>query len=353
MRRVVATATALWALGALLPASALAHSLVRPAGAVVSYLSADATSLNSLVVRTSGNRIEFRDESVDGGMDPGNCTPGDLGQNSWIIQTFCPLGGVQRVRVDLGDREDKATLSLPVSATVLAGSGADSVIAGGASDELSGGEGNDTLDGGGGDDVISGDQGVDSLAGGPGADGITTRDGEPDRVACGDGADTVDADTLDTVAVDCESVTRTPTGPPAGAGADDGRPPRVDVGAPTLQRLGRSRQVRVYATSSERGALSASGALEVGWPRAADQEGRREAREGGRRRGGAHLPPARPSLARGEPGAAARPLGGGAPRGRGHRPGRPVEQARRAADHAGRRRLVGFGRSGARPRCPS
>lgn len=263
MRRVVATAAALWALGALLPASAPAHSLVRPAGAVVSYLSADATSLNSLVVRTSGNRIEFRDESVDGGMDPGSCSPGDLGRNSWIIQTFCPLGGVQRVRVDLGDREDTATLSLEVSATVLAGSGADSVSAGGASDELSGGEGNDTLDGGGGDDVISGDQGVDSLAGGPGADGITTRDGEPDRVVCGDGADTVDADTLDTVAADCESVTRTGTAPPAGAGADDGRPPRVDVGAPTLQRLGRSRQVRVYATSSERGALSASGALEV------------------------------------------------------------------------------------------
>jgi hypothetical protein len=263
VRRVAATATALWALGALLPASALAHSLVRPAGAVVSYLSADATSLNSLVVRTSGNRIEFRDESVDGGMDPGNCTPGELGRNSWIIQTFCPLGGVQRVRVDLGDREDTATLSLPVSATVLAGSGADSVTAGDASDEVSGGDGNDTLDGGGGDDVMSGDQVVDSLAGGPGADGITTRDGESDRVACGDGSDTVDADTLDTVAADCESVTRTATAPPAGAGADDGRPPQVDVGAPTLQRLGRSRQVHVYATSSERGALSASGALEV------------------------------------------------------------------------------------------
>ena len=46
------------------------------AGAVVSYLSADATSLNTLHARLSGNRIEFRDETVDGGMDPGNCTPG-------------------------------------------------------------------------------------------------------------------------------------------------------------------------------------------------------------------------------------------------------------------------------------
>ncbi len=44
---------------------------------------------------------------------------------------------------------------------------------------------------------------------------------------------------------------------------DDGRPPQLAVGAPTLQRLGRSRKVRVYATSSEPGAISASGALEV------------------------------------------------------------------------------------------
>ena len=53
---------------------------------------------------------------------------------------------------------------------------------------------------------------------------------------------------------DCETVTRTVTAPPSGGdGADDGLPPTVAVGAPTLQRLGRARRVRVYATSSERG----------------------------------------------------------------------------------------------------
>jgi RTX calcium-binding nonapeptide repeat (4 copies)/Thrombospondin type 3 repeat len=262
VRRVGTFAIALGACAALVPGSAAAHSLVRPAGAVVSYLSADATSLNTLRVGLSGNRIEFHDGTVDGGMDPGNCTPGALDSTGYIIQTFCPLGGVQRVRIDLGEREDSAVLAVPVASTVLGGPGADRVESGLAADEVSGGEGNDALQGGGGDDVLSGDQGADLLAGGAGSDRIAARDGETDDVTCGDGADRVEADTLDRVAADCESVTRVATAAPDGA-ADDGRPPEVEVGAPTLQRLGRGRLVRVYATSSERGALSASGSLTV------------------------------------------------------------------------------------------
>jgi Thrombospondin type 3 repeat len=263
VRRVALLATALWVCGGLLPGSAAAHSLVRPAGAVVSYISADATSLNTLRVGVSGNRIEFRDESVDGGMDPGSCTPGDLDRSGYIIQTFCALGGVQRVRIDLGEREDSATVALPVAATVLGGPGADRIGSGGSADELSGGEGNDALDGGGGDDVMSGDQGLDALAGGPGSDRIAARDGEVDSVNCGDGGDTVEADTVDSVAADCENVARAFTATPV-TGAEDGKPPQLEVGAPVLQRLGRSRTVRVYATSSERGAVSASGGLTMG-----------------------------------------------------------------------------------------
>jgi hypothetical protein len=264
VRRAVALATALWVCGGLLPGSAAAHSLVRPGGAVVSYLSADATSLNTLRVGASGNRIEFRDETVDGGMDPGSCTPGDVDGSGYIIQTFCPLGGVQRVRIDLGEREDSATVALPVAATVLGGPGADRIGAGNASDELDGGEGNDAVSGGGGDDVVSGGVGTDELDGGPGSDRLVARDGLTDVVRCGDGADVVDADTLDSVAGDCENVSRTGTAPPPGAGADDGKPPKVEVGAPTLQLVGGKRRVRVYATTSERGTLSASGGLTMG-----------------------------------------------------------------------------------------
>jgi Thrombospondin type 3 repeat/RTX calcium-binding nonapeptide repeat (4 copies) len=263
VRRAMALATALVVAGGLLPGSAAAHSLVRPAGAVVSYLSADATSLNTLRAGVSGNRIEFHDGTVDGGMDPGSCTPGELDRSGYIIQTFCPLGGVQRVRIDLGEREDTATVALPVAITLLGGPGADRLTTGGSADEIGGGEGNDTVDAGGGDDVVSGDQGIDILAGGPGADRIAARDGEADEVSCGDGGDTVEADTADRVAADCENVSRAFVAAPS-AGAEDGKPPRLEVGAPVLQRVGRGRVVRVYATSSERGAVSASGALRIG-----------------------------------------------------------------------------------------
>ena len=197
---------ALLVLGVLLalPAGASAHSLVRSAGGLVSYVSADATSLNTLVVRQDSGRIEFRDESVDGGMDPGQCVPGDVGADGYIVQTFCSLEGVRRVRVDLGDREDRATVTLAVPVTLLGGSGADAIAGGEAADEVSGGEGNDSVAGGAGDDVLSGDAGADVLDGGDGADRIAARDGEADRITCGPGVDTLDADGADVVAADCE-----------------------------------------------------------------------------------------------------------------------------------------------------
>jgi Thrombospondin type 3 repeat/RTX calcium-binding nonapeptide repeat (4 copies) len=261
-RAAITAALALAAMAALMPASASGHSLVRPGGSVVSYLSADATSLNTLRVGVSGNRIEFRDETVDGGMDPGSCTPGDIGAGGYIVSTYCQLSGVKRVRIDLGEREDSATVSLPIAATILGGPGADNLASGDANDELSGGEGNDLVSGGGGNDVMAGDQGLDTLTGGAGSDEIGSRDGEVDSVSCGAGSDTVEADTLDQVGGDCENVFRVAV--VGGTVVDDGKPPKLEVGALTLQRLGKSRTVRLYATSSEQGAVSASGGLTIG-----------------------------------------------------------------------------------------
>jgi len=260
--RGIRLAVLLVALGFALPATAHAHSLVRSAGGLVSYTSADATSLNTLEVRQAAGGVEFRDESVDGGMDFGPCTPGDLGAGGFVVQTTCSLDGVRRVRIDLGDREDRATVALALPVTLLGGSGADAVTGGAGADEVSGGEGNDVLAGGPGDDVLSGDQGADVIDGGDGADRIAARDGEADAITCGPGADTVEADGIDTVAADCESVLRADTAPVAPT-ADDGRPPEVDAGAPTVQRVGRVRVVRVYATMSEQGTLGASGSLEA------------------------------------------------------------------------------------------
>ena len=251
---------------ALAPAVAGAHSLVRPAGAVVSYISADATSLNTLTVRANGSRIEFRDPTVDGGMDPGSCTPGELTDdaNSWIIQTFCPTGGVQSVRLDLGEREDSATVSIDIPTTLLGGPGADRLQGGPATDQLSGDDGDDTLAGGGGADVVLGGLGVDEASGEAGDDDIRVRDGIQDVVRCGDGNDKVDADTLDEIAADCETVVRTPTAAPPSSGGRDRAAPRVEVGAPARRRIGSSRKVLLFVTSTERGHVAASGALRIG-----------------------------------------------------------------------------------------
>jgi Ca2+-binding RTX toxin-like protein len=251
---------------ALTPAGAAAHSLVRSNGGQVNYLSEDATSLNTLTIRLTGDEIELRDPTVDGGMDPGPCRPGEVTEdaNSWIIQTFCGRSGIAGLRVDVGEREDTATITVPVPVSLLGGPGADRLTTGLAADRVDGGDGNDRVDAGAGDDTVDGGLGTDTLAGGAGADLLRTADGLPDRIACGEGADRVEADTVDAVEADCESVTRSAVAPPPeGAAGDDTTAPVVRAGASTLQRVGRSARVRLFATSSERGFVAASGFLDV------------------------------------------------------------------------------------------
>ncbi len=212
---------------------------MRPSPGLVSYISADATSLNTLTVRASGARIEFRDPTVDGGMDPGSCTPGDISAdaNAWIIQTFCPAAGVRTVRLDLGEREDTATVAVNIATTLLGGPGADKLTGGPAFDQLSGDDGDDILAGGCRQRRRSsaGSASTSSPAT-RGDDDLRARDGIQDLVRCGAGSDKVDADTLDEVDADCETVVRTLTAAPPGAGgARDRVAPRVEVGAPGAQ----------------------------------------------------------------------------------------------------------------------
>ena len=82
-----------------------------------------------------------------------------------------------------------------------------------------GGSGDDTLGGGSLRDALTGGPGQDDLTAGAGDDVVFARDGEADFVDCGDGADTVQADLLDSL-TDCESVSlprEGPPPPPAGA----------------------------------------------------------------------------------------------------------------------------------------
>jgi RTX calcium-binding nonapeptide repeat (4 copies) len=251
----------------LVPSAAAAHSLVRVGGGQVNYIAKDATSLNKLKVRPSRGSIELLDRSVDGGMDPGPCRPGDVTDdvNSWIVQVFCGRSGIGRVHADLGEREDTATVSARVPVTLLGGSGADRLTGGPRPDTVDGGDGNDRLAGAGGADELDGGLGTDPLDGGPADDVLRSADGLADRIDCGDGSDRLDADTLDTVEGGCESVSRRAVPPPAGGQTgDDTTAPVVQAGGSTLQRLGRGDRVTIAATSSERGFLAASGSLEVG-----------------------------------------------------------------------------------------
>ena len=121
----------------------------------------DATSLNTLTVRPSGNRIEFLDPTVDGGMDPGTCTPGELSPEAFIIQTFCPADGVQpRPRSTSASARTRPSSRWRSPPLCSAAPAPTALTGGDAGDELSGGEGNDTLTGGDGDDALSGGPGV-------------------------------------------------------------------------------------------------------------------------------------------------------------------------------------------------
>lgn len=75
-------------------------------------------------------------------------------------------------------------------------------------DKLTGSVGPNTIDGAAGSDRIAGGAGQDILFGGDGADTIDARDGEVDRIECGEGSDTVTVDLEDVVAADCESVAK-------------------------------------------------------------------------------------------------------------------------------------------------
>jgi hypothetical protein len=76
-------------------------------------------------------------------------------------------------------------------------------------------------------DVTGGD-GSDVLEGGPRDDTLRARDGTPDRIICGPGIDTVEADTVDIVSPTCENVSTLATP----GGAFDDRPPAIVWTAP-------------------------------------------------------------------------------------------------------------------------
>jgi hypothetical protein len=136
---------------------------------------------------------EGRDAAVTvtigaGVADDGNEEDGPAGARDEVLSTVEGVnGGLGNDRL-VGDEADNELLGLY------------------GHDELLGLGGNDGLEGAAGRDVLRGGFGSDSLDGGRDNDFLVSQGGGRDDDDCGGGTDVADADALDTVAGDCETV---------------------------------------------------------------------------------------------------------------------------------------------------
>jgi len=124
------------------------------------------------------------------------------------------------------------------SVQVTSGGGNNTLTGDAGTNQLVGSSGNDTIDGGAGNDVLSGAGGNDT---------INAQDGYADFVSCGEGADTANVDSLDTVSADCETVNRKDVG-----NANDDKAPTIKLTAPAVgQRLSTKKPTTITADVSD------------------------------------------------------------------------------------------------------
>jgi hypothetical protein len=161
--RLLATLCATAALALLAPAIAAADGVFTIEGSTIVY-NGDA-GIDQIAGFDTGTSIRFTrfgGASLGGG---GACQVSPDGQS-----VDCPKGGgVDSVRLDLGNGDDVAAVGASVTLPVL----------------FDGGAGNDGLFGGGGNDTFEG---------GVGDDNVISRDGRAELVECGAGHDTAISD---------------------------------------------------------------------------------------------------------------------------------------------------------------
>ncbi|HEX9236480.1 MAG TPA: hypothetical protein VF972_09395, partial [Actinomycetota bacterium] len=207
---------------ALVAQPALA-STAQISGSTLVFTAASGEANNMEV--EGGNGFPFRVEDLGAPLTPG---PGCSADGPHHV--LCPSTGVTSISVDTGDRNDIIINNTTLPSTLKGGCGSDVIEGGSANDtligdpsgcsqpgndsldgrdgndSLFGGPGNDPLKGSAGDDRLVGGPGGDSLDGGDGNDTLNSRDGVADTDTCGAGLDTVRADSMDTIASDCERV---------------------------------------------------------------------------------------------------------------------------------------------------
>jgi Ca2+-binding RTX toxin-like protein len=225
-----ATATAAIAPGA---ASASTVTYEGPAGAEVLVLRAAPGETNHLSVQddSSSSAVNLYDSTVPVTQLPAQCT-----DNSAYGYVTCPAPN--GVRLELGDGDDRAAVSLGVTVPVamLGGPGNDALEGNAGVNALTGEAGNDTLKGSGGDDVLDGGDGNDTLDGYAGRDHLLGGAGDdllmPDHYE-DPSADVVDGGPgVDRIEEDYSTRTIDDVEPPLSftlaGGADDGRPGEGD-----------------------------------------------------------------------------------------------------------------------------
>jgi hypothetical protein len=156
----------------------------------ISVREATTTGPDEITLTESGLTLEIR--RAGGGLTPPPPPP-DTPCTGDANAVTCPV--VPSVSIDLGEGDDKLFVNGVTRPVLVAG--------GNGNDELQGGAGDDVLAGGAGNDKLNGAGGIDSYFGETGDDAVFSRDGIPERIACGAGNDQVDNDFTDIIA-ECE-----------------------------------------------------------------------------------------------------------------------------------------------------
>ena len=283
---------ALLAVLLLVPAAARADSRVTFDGGELSFVNEDQAIPNKIAVDVQQHNgeqdIHFYDDTDPNGITTfptPPCFPGKTNAKGNPVELFCTISQIKAVHIDSGPNTDSVVYhvdQLPLS--LAGGIGTDSLTTGGGDDQIAGEQGDDTIDSGAGADDVTGDDGndtistgdgddrvnggagIDTISTGAGDDSVTEADGYADKIDCGDGTDTVNADQLDEVNGNCENVKRQFVEAVAGqSAASDKTPPKLQAGAYSTQRISLTRRtIRVAGTSSEQGIIGVTGYLAVG-----------------------------------------------------------------------------------------
>jgi Ca2+-binding RTX toxin-like protein len=139
--------------------------LTEGGGTTLSYL-AESGETNDVTVESPGASYVITDRGVSSIADADGTGGCAVAGN----RAVCPASGVDAIRVDVRDGDDRASVDASTNATILGGAGADRLTSTDGKDSLVGWTGDDVLDGGPNDDALDGGPNDDALEGGPGDD---------------------------------------------------------------------------------------------------------------------------------------------------------------------------------------